>query len=65
MPITMRKAVEVLDLNAKEEHKKMPADVKDSLNLAINTMRTVLYIRSGGKWDLTALFPNEAPEPEK
>lgn len=62
MPITMRKAIEVLDLNAKEQHKNMPPDVRDALNLAINCMRTVKFIRGGGDWSFSALFPDEAPE---
>lgn len=62
MPITMRKAIEVLDLNMQEAHKDMPADVKDSLNLAINTMGTIKFMRKGGNWDIHALFPGELPE---
>ena len=65
MPITMSKAIEVLDLNMKEAHKSMPEDVKDSLDLAINTMRTVKHIRKGGEWSWHGLLPNEAPEPEE
>jgi hypothetical protein len=65
MPITMSKAIEVLDLNMKEAHKGMPEDVKDALNLAICTMGTVRYIRKGGQWSWTAPLPGEAPEPEK
>jgi hypothetical protein len=61
MPIKMTKAIEILTLNMKETHKKMPGDVKDALNLALNCMETVQYIRKGGSWSLTALFPNEAP----
>jgi hypothetical protein len=63
MPITMTKAIEVLDFNMKEAHKTMPEDVKDSLNLAINTMGTVQFIRKGGDWNLNTLFPGEQPEP--
>lgn len=62
MPITMKKAVEILDLNVKDRHKTMPLDVRESVNLAISTMKTVQYIRTGGIWDLNALFPDEAPE---
>lgn len=65
MPITMSKAYEILDLNMKEAHKQMPPDVRESLNLALNTMKTVQYMRKGGVWDLHALFPNEAPDPEE
>lgn len=65
MPITMRKAIEILDLNAKEEHKKMSPDVRDALNLAINTMQTVLYMRKGGNWDWHAPLPNEELEEPK
>jgi len=64
MFIKMSKAIEILDLNVKEGGKKMPPDVKDSLNLAISTMKTVLFIRGGGEWDLKAVFPGEAPEKE-
>jgi hypothetical protein len=59
--IKLSKAIEVLDLNVKEAHKNMPQDVKDALNLAINCMKTVQYIRSGGDWSFQALFPDEAP----
>jgi hypothetical protein len=62
MPIKLSKAIEVLDLNVKEAHKTMPQDVKDALNLAINCMKTVQYIRNGGNWSFQALFPDEAPE---
>ena len=65
MPITMSKAIEILDLNMKEAHKTMPADVKDALNLAINTMGTVVFMRKGGQWAINALFPGELPAPEK
>jgi len=64
MAIKMTKALEILELNVKEGHKKMPPDVKDSLNLAISTMNIVLFIRGGGEWDLKALFPGEAPKKE-
>jgi hypothetical protein len=63
MPITMAKAIEILDLNMKEAHKSMPGDVKDALNLAINTMGTVRYIRKGGQWSWTAPLPGEEVEP--
>ena len=62
MPITLTKAIEVLDLNLKESHKTMPGDVKDALNLAINCMHTVKFIRSRGECSFTTLFPDEAPE---
>jgi hypothetical protein len=62
MPITMSKAIEILDLNVREDRKKMPQDVRDALNLAINAMKTINYIRKGGNWAFTALFPDEAPE---
>jgi len=42
----------------------MPPDVLASLDLAINNMDTVLFVRSGGIWDFKALFPGEAPEKE-
>ena len=62
MPISMSKSIEILELNMKEAHKSMPADVRDSLNLAINCMKTVKFIRGGGEWSFLALFPDEAPE---
>ena len=62
--IKQSKAIEILELNVKEGHKTMPADVKDALNLAISNMKTVQYVRSGGLWDFKALFPGEAPEKE-
>jgi hypothetical protein len=62
MPIKLSKAIEILDLNAKEAGKKMPEDVRDSLNLAVNCMKTVQYIRHGGSWSFLALLPDEAPE---
>jgi hypothetical protein len=65
MPITMRKAIEILDLNMKEAHKSMPTDVKDSLNLAINTMATVRFIRKGGQWDINTLMPGEEAEKQE
>jgi hypothetical protein len=46
----------------KERHKSMPGDVKDALNLAINCMKTVKYIRGGGEWSFTGLLPDEAPD---
>jgi len=64
MQITQRKALEILKLNAQEGRKKMPPDVLASLDLAINNMDTVLFVRSGGIWDFKALFPGEAPEKE-
>lgn len=64
MLIKMQKAIEILDLNVKEGHKKMPPDVAAALNLAINNMKTVQYVRGGGPWDFKALFPGEAPEKE-
>jgi len=64
MPITMKKAVEILELNVKEGSKKMPPDVRDALSLAISNMKTTQFIRSGGEWDLKAMFPGEAPEEE-
>jgi hypothetical protein len=64
MPITMSKAIEILDLNLKEDAKKIPHDVRDALYLAINTMGTVRYIRKGGTWDINALFPGEEAEPD-
>jgi hypothetical protein len=57
----MSKAIEILILNMLDQHKKMPADVKDALNLAINSMDTIQYMRKGGTWSLMAPFPNEAP----
>jgi hypothetical protein len=65
MRITMAKAIEVLDLNMKEAHKDMPEDVKAALNLGINTMGTVQYIRKGGSWDIKTLFPGEEAEEEQ
>jgi hypothetical protein len=65
MLITMRKAIEILDLNMKEAHKSMPEDVKAALNLGINTMGTVQFIRKGGDWNLKTLFPGEEAEEEK
>jgi len=65
MPISMSKAIEVLNLNLKEAHKNMPADIKDALNLAVCTMGTIRYMRKGGKWDILQLFPGEAPEEQK
>jgi hypothetical protein len=62
MPIKLSKAMEILELNMKEAHKKMPPDVRESLNLALNCMKTVQFIRGGGQWSFSALFPNEAPE---
>jgi hypothetical protein len=62
MPQTLRKSIEILTLNMKEAHKSMPHDVKDALNLALNCMETVKYVRGGGEWSFTALFPGEAPE---
>ena len=62
MPITLSKAIEILDLNVKEGHKSMPGDVKDALNLAINCMKTVKFVRGGRQWSFMALFPDEAPE---
>lgn len=64
MHITMKKAIEVLEINIKEGRKGMPPDVEDSLNLAISNMNTVLFVRHGGAWDFHALFPGEAPEKE-
>lgn len=64
MPIKMDKAIEILELNMREAHKSMPPDLKDSLNLALSNMHTVQYIRSGGTWDIHALFPNELPYDE-
>lgn len=61
MPIKMSKAIEILTLNMVDQHKKMPGDVKDALNLAINCMKTIQYMRKGGTWSLMALFPDEAP----
>ena len=40
----------------------MPEDVKDALNLAINCMKTVQFIRGGRQWSFLALFPDEAPD---
>lgn len=65
MPITMAKAIEILDLNVVEAHKKIPPDTRTAICLAISTMKTVRYIRKGGQWDLHALFPDEAPEAEE
>ena len=65
MPIKMDKAIEILELNVKEGHKKMPPDLKQSLSLAISNMRTTQYIRRGGHWDLHALFPDELPYDDK
>lgn len=65
MPITMSKAIEILELNVREGHKTIPHDVRDAICLAINTMRTVKYIRKGGEWSLTAPFPDEELEEGK
>jgi len=65
MPIQMLKAIEILDFIIKVPDNKMPPDLKESLNLAINTMGTVRFIRKGGRWDLQALMPGELPEEEK
>jgi len=65
MPIKMDKAIEILEINAKEGHKTMHPDVKQSLSLAISNMRTTQYIRRGGTWDLHALFPDELPWDEQ
>ncbi len=64
MPITLKKAIEVLEINVKEGRKSMPLDVFYSLNLAISSMNTVLFVRTGGRWDFNALFPGEAPVKE-
>jgi hypothetical protein len=62
MPITLKKAAEILDLNLKEAGSKMPRDTRDALLLAINSLKTVQFVRGGGEWSFTALFPGEAPE---
>jgi len=62
MPITMTKAIEILNLNLKEAGIKMPRDTRDALNLAINCMHTIKYVRGGREWSFAALFPDEAPE---
>lgn len=62
MPITLPKAIEILDLNVKEGHKTMPEDVKMALSVAISSMKTVKFVRGGGDWNFAALFPDEAPE---
>lgn len=62
MPMTMRKAIEILDLNAKVHNKKMPPDVLDALALALATMRAVVYIRGGGNWSWSAPLPDEELE---
>ena len=60
--IKMSKAIEVLDLNVREDRHKMPPDVRASLNLAINCMKTIQFIRGGKQWSFSALFPDEEPE---
>jgi len=62
MPITISKAVEIIDLNVKEAGSKMPRDTREALLLAINALKTIKYVRGGGEWSFMALFPDEAPE---
>jgi hypothetical protein len=62
MPISLNKAVEILELNIKEAGTKMPRDTRDALSLALSSMHTVAYIRGGGQWSFDTLFPGEVPE---
>jgi hypothetical protein len=40
----------------------MPHDIREALSLAISCIETVKYVRGGGEWSFTALFPGEAPD---
>jgi hypothetical protein len=41
MPLTIDKALEILQLNLKEGHRSMPSDVKDALALACCALHAV------------------------
>jgi len=61
MRIKMDKAIEILELNAKEAGNKMPSDVLASVNLGVSTMKAVVLARKGGSWNPHALLPDELP----
>lgn len=60
--ITLKKAIEILDLNVREAGSKMPPDTLDALNLSIENMKYVQHLRELGVPGILSLLPGEIAE---
>jgi len=58
-PMSLEKAIELLDLNLKVAGKSMPPDVKDALALAIAALHSILAQRQDPTIPPHTLLPNE------
>jgi len=59
MGLTLLKAAEILELNAKEAGPKMPPDVKESLFYGVDALRHMDYHRKAGHIFAQNLLPIE------
>jgi len=63
MPITLNKAVEILELNLFDSSAKMPPDCKAAVILAINGLKAWKQLREGSAGPIDLLLPGEEHEP--
>lgn len=62
--ITLKKAIEILDLNLKEAGGKMPPDVKEALQLSREALKRLLSGRNPERRYVCYLLPGEEQEKE-
>ena len=60
--ITLKKSIEILELNIKEAGKRMPPDCKEALQLSIEAMKRLQDYRRQGLVNPRRLLPGEADE---
>lgn len=65
MGITLLKAAEILDLNAKKAGEKMPPDCLDAVILGKEALERLDYHRKAGHFFAQQLLPSEISGPQK
>ena len=60
--MTISKAIEILELNLKEGGKRMPADCRDALLMAVGALKRTRCARLTGQPILQGYLPGETKE---
>lgn len=62
MSILLKKSIQILDIDAKQQIGKISPDLIEARALALSGLKAISLARHEGKWHPAALLPGELPE---